>query len=143
MFPIGLNNAYFTLKVNTCCYTFYDGSQGPTLPNNMYHLRSLLRHEFGHALGLCHSSTDGFLMDETLPPGIVRNVDTDAINGSKYYYDSSYTGVLPESGANPVAVPGQGQSVVEPMTIEQIMFHTEDNLIIGYKLLRPTLSGIQ
>lgn len=95
----GLNITRFDIKVNSA-FLFYDGSQGPIFPPNLYHLRSLLRHEFGHAMGICHS-VNNTLMHATLPIGIIRNLDTDATNAGQYLYSSSYTGVPPETGPDP------------------------------------------
>jgi len=69
---------------------------GGAMPMNYYDFRTAVRHELGHALGLGHTDTSNRLMSTTLPPNTARSVDADAINGSRFMYDSSYTGSPPE-----------------------------------------------
>jgi hypothetical protein len=86
------------IQVNTSVPQ-YDGSQAPTLPSNYYDLRTVLRHEFGHATGLCHSTgtqSPSWLMAYT-PLGQVRYVDSDAKNGAMYLYKPGYSGPPPSS----------------------------------------------
>lgn len=91
-----INN--FNLRVNTGSgFSFFDGSQnGGILPSNYYDLTSVLYHEFGHALGLCHSGTSGLLMYKSIPPGTYRFIDTDAKNGENFLYNGTQPG--PEAG---------------------------------------------
>jgi hypothetical protein len=77
-------------------YGFYDGTQGGTIPSNYYDLQSIMRHELGHAQGLCHSSNSSYLMYRSFGTGQVKSLDTDAKNGSKYLYLGGYTGPGPE-----------------------------------------------
>lgn len=55
-----------------------------------------MHHELGHAQGLCHSGTAGYLMYRSIGTGVIKVVDTDAKNGSKYLYQSGYQGPAPE-----------------------------------------------
>lgn len=72
----------FRIEVNIGSgYAFYDGTQAPSLPSNFYDLRSIMRHELGHAQGLCHSSNSSYLMYRAFGTGQIKLVDTDAING--------------------------------------------------------------
>lgn len=95
-YPIysGTYRTRFDILVNTGQgYAFYDGSQAPTLPPNYYDLQSILRHEFGHGLGLGHSAANGTLMFKGgLPQGQIRQIDVDATNGAQYLYNSSFVG---------------------------------------------------
>lgn len=87
----------FTVVVNIGSgYAFYDGTQGGTIPPNYYDLQSIMRHELGHAQGLCHSSNSSYLMYRAFSTGQVKPLDTDAKNGSKYLYMAGYTGPGPE-----------------------------------------------
>jgi hypothetical protein len=93
----GNNATQFTVEVNiNCGFGFYDGTNAPSLPPNWYDLRSVMRHELGHALGLNHSCTSGLLMYGGMSPGVVYNIDQDAINGDRYLYDPTYSGPGPE-----------------------------------------------
>ncbi len=79
-----------------CGHAFYDGTQAPSLPSNYYDLRSIIRHELGHAIGLCHSVATSNLMHVSLLQGNIYNVDNDARDGVSYLYNSAYTGNPPE-----------------------------------------------
>ncbi|MDQ5866385.1 MAG: matrixin family metalloprotease [Chloroflexota bacterium] len=77
------NFTSFTIIMNTACGDpYYDGTQGSSIPSNYYDLKSILRHELGHALGLCHSSgSSSLLMYASRQKGIIYPLDSDAING--------------------------------------------------------------
>lgn len=95
----GSNYTQFTTTVNIGSgYAFYDGTQAPTLPSNYHDLKSVMRHELGHALGLCHSSQSYMLMYPSQSAGLEYLVDTDASNGDSYLYSSSYSGPGPDGG---------------------------------------------
>lgn len=72
----------------------YNGS-GP-VPSNCYDLKSVMRHEFGHSIGLCHTDTAGSTMHPTYNIGDSRPVDDDAANGASWLYNDFYTGPGPE-----------------------------------------------
>lgn len=89
----------FTLIVNTGSgYPYYDGTQTTYLPGNYYDLRTLLRHELGHALGLCHSANSSAVMALGQTPGTERPLQADDRNGLRYLYWPGYTLTTP-SGA--------------------------------------------
>ncbi len=92
----------FTVKVNIGSgYAFYDGTQAPSLPPNYFDLASLMRHEFGHSLGLCHSNAAGLLMFTNLAQGQVYPIDNDAADGDAFIYNPSYNGPGPTGGCIP------------------------------------------
>lgn len=92
----------FTIQVNIGSgYAFYDGTQAGQLPTNYYDLASVMRHEFGHALGLCHSNAAGLLMFTNLAQGQVYPVDNDAANGDAFIYNPNYNGPGPTGGCIP------------------------------------------
>jgi len=76
-------------------YSFYDGTQAPTIPTNYYDLESATRHELGHALGLCHSAR-GNLMAAGFAAGTLYPIDKDSKKGDRFLYNPNYTGVGPE-----------------------------------------------
>lgn len=85
----------FTTKVHIGCgYGFYDGTQ-PYFPSNYYDLETLMRHELGHGLGLCHTNI-GILMQAAQPPGLARAIDIDAMRGNRFLYKRKYSGPPPE-----------------------------------------------
>ena len=91
----GNNWTQFTIKINTNPPNpFYVGSGTP--PSNQMDLLSVLQHEFGHALGLGHTIANNKLMSFNLQLGQTYSVDSDAIDGSRYLYDSAYNGFPPE-----------------------------------------------
>lgn len=50
-------------------YTNYNWWTGGTpIPSGYYDLKTVLRHELGHGLGLCHSGTPGTLMYRSTNP---------------------------------------------------------------------------
>jgi|GEM_PF-1562150 len=82
----------YTMRINVIQgNAYYDGTQTPTIPSNYYDLDSMLRHEFGHVLGLCHTGTAYTLMSAGLSPGEIRYVDGDAIQGARRIYWSGTT----------------------------------------------------
>lgn len=93
----------FTLIVNVACGDpYYDGTQASSIPSNYYDLKSILRHELGHALGLCHSSTyTSLLMYPSRQVGIYYPVDSDAINGDQDIYCATCAVPGPTGGCIP------------------------------------------
>jgi len=79
----------FEIVVNTVSgIAFYDGTQGPSIPSNYYDLGTIMRHELGHALGLCHSAApNSRLMSTILAVATIKSVDTDATNGENNKYN--------------------------------------------------------
>lgn len=65
--PLDLNTDYRIVHSQVIVnigpgYGFWDGQNPSYFPSNWYDLRTLLRHEIGHAYGLCHAETDGPVM---------------------------------------------------------------------------------
>lgn len=72
--PVTINNKYqWDTSSNSCA-------------SNKYHLRSTLRHEFGHVLGLEHSGISSACMYPTMGPGEILPLTSDDINGAKSIY---------------------------------------------------------
>lgn len=105
-----VSNGKFTdykIVVNTCNITrngklegptpFYDGTQAPSLPPNYTDLKSVMIHEYGHALGLCHTATEGRAMDGTLRAGEIQPIMSNDAIGARYIYNRSSVGTLPEA----------------------------------------------
>jgi len=96
----GHHRTSFTIRVNSD-KIWFTGAGTP--PVNQFSLRYLLRHEFGHALGLRHSAGANTLMNANLPIATTRLIDQDAINGANFLYNP---------GANPPIPEGPGDSPV-------------------------------
>lgn len=94
-YPSGTNFRFtqFALTVNTYFLgTYYVGSRSSTILPNLADLRSILRHELGHAAGLCHTwDNSSTLMWPNTNVGEVKNVDQDARDGVNYIYNPSGT----------------------------------------------------
>jgi len=100
----GNNWTQFTMKINTNPPNpFYVGSGTPA--SNQIDLLSVLQHEFGHVLGLAHTIANNNLMSFNLQLGQTYSVDNDAIDGSRYLYDSAYNGFPPERSAATLTTP--------------------------------------
>lgn len=92
----GHNNAYANRRndlkrMQECDMVFHIARQwhaaaGPTAPTQ-HDLFSVALHEFGHCLGLDHSSVEGAVMSATLPVGRERRVlSSDDISGRQKIY---------------------------------------------------------
>lgn len=85
--------------VNKCsCISWYNGFS--TIPSNQLDFKTNMRHEFGHALGLCHSTQPGYLMYFSLNYGEYRFIDTDAQNGAAWLYNPNFSSPVPDSGCS-------------------------------------------
>lgn len=97
----------FTMTISNCVITggphpnspipFYDGTQASSLPSNYMDLKTTLRHELGHVQGVCHTaSPTSALMYYNQNYGQLKNIDTDAANGSRWIYNRSAATSNPE-----------------------------------------------
>jgi len=100
----GHHRTNFTIQMNTN-KPWHVGA--PPVSPNRFDLRSVLRHEFGHALGLWHSNGANTLMNAILPLGTSRLIDQDAINGANFLYNPGANPPIPEApGFSPVISSG-------------------------------------
>lgn len=88
----GIYRASFIINVNTSCnrITWHTGTTSP--PMGETDLRTVLRHEFGHAAGLHHvQGANNQLMYGTISPGQLKSILADDINGIAFLYNTSST----------------------------------------------------
>lgn len=85
----------FTVKINTWCgYSFYDGTQAPSLPPNYYDLRSIVQRELGHGMRLCHTQVVGAIMGGiAVGQSLERKKDDN--RGNRFLYQAGYSGPGP------------------------------------------------
>lgn len=81
----------FTLSIDhtPSAFSWYTGTG--TAPANQYNLRQVLRHEFGHALGIAHNNSTNTLMYRTTDPGTNHAIEANDKNAAKYLYEPSYS----------------------------------------------------
>ena len=73
--PIEINTKYqWDTSSNTCA-------------SGKYHLRSVLRHEYGHAIGIAHSELNSACMYPTISSGKVKNLTSDDIQAGEAIYE--------------------------------------------------------
>ncbi len=88
---------YFTIQVNNGCGTpWYDGTGQP--PSNYYDVRSVMRHELGHAIGLCHNNDQFELMNTFLQLGVSYGISAEDVTGVNWAYQPGYVGPGPSPG---------------------------------------------
>jgi len=76
---------------------FYDGTQAASLPSNYYDLKSILLHEQGHVIGLCHTAKSSRAMYYSINFGDSQGLTYNDQAGKRYIYDrASITTALPE-----------------------------------------------
>jgi hypothetical protein len=94
----------FLIRFNTrsCPWEIWDGTgtQGAKVG-----FSTILRHELGHALGLCHVNDPNGLMYWSIDPGVFKPVDIDSSNGAQYLYDANFD----SSGSKGIEGLGCGQ----------------------------------
>jgi hypothetical protein len=107
--PPGTNFRFtnFTLQINTRYLSqFYIGPRTSTPPPDLYNLRTVIRHELGHAVGMCHTWYDRqALMYPNSYQGEVHNVDSDALSGANYIFNPSANYAMPEGGCGLTSSP--------------------------------------
>ena len=87
----------FIIQVNNGCGTpWYDGTGQP--PSNYYAVRSVMRHELGHAIGLCHNNDQFELMNTFLQPGVSYGIGVEDVTGVNWAYQPGYAGPGPSPG---------------------------------------------
>lgn len=90
----GTTYTYWDVTVNTDIANWWAGAGDP--PQDRYDMKTVLRHELGHAAGLCHSQgSSALLMWFQIGQGERKSVDWDAQNGFRFLYDNG--GTEPES----------------------------------------------
>ncbi|XP_050222155.1 metalloendoproteinase 3-MMP-like [Mercurialis annua] len=67
----------------------YDGDESWSVDveEDAFHIETVALHEIGHLLGLGHSSIEDAIMYPSLPPGTIKGLDTDDIQGIQDLYD--------------------------------------------------------
>lgn len=84
----------FNITINSGCgIPFYDGTQGPYVPFNYLDLNTVLKHELGHGLGLCHSGYPWYqaTMASQIPFGVALIIQQDDLNGANFMYHGGST----------------------------------------------------
>ncbi|MEZ4712025.1 MAG: matrixin family metalloprotease, partial [Caldilineaceae bacterium] len=87
-----LTNFVITVDPTPGTFTWYTGTGTPPIGSTQLDLKTFLRHELGHALGLEHNASSGTLMYETLATQTILTPSAADRNGIKYLYDATYSG---------------------------------------------------
>lgn len=124
---LGIYRTSFAITVNVspiCNFTWYAGTDTP--PFGQYDLRTVLRHEFGHAAGLRHvTGSEAQLMHPVIRPQTIKQIAVDDQNGMNFLYnpdtsitlvtaDNYYTGVTYDNPSYQVGYKGRGWSGGSP-----------------------------
>lgn len=67
-------------------------------PSNLYDVRSVMRHELGHASGLSHNNDQFELMNTFLQPGVSYGISMEDATGVNWAYQPGYVGPGPSPG---------------------------------------------
>jgi len=105
------------------CESSWVWNDGPgTIPAGQFDIQGIMVHEYGHAIGLGHSSVNGTTMFPSVGSGVtsIRSIEADDIAGVKCVY-----GV--KSVVKPAIVATVGNSGAGTLTIHGSNFHATNN----------------
>lgn len=117
----------FDMVLDNQNFSWYTGDAG-SIPNNAIDTQTVWLHEFGHGLGLGHSTVEGAVM-EPFYGGVRRVLHQDDINGISFLYPESSPSPTPTASpsASPTPTPTPTPTPVpgDTISVNAISYATE------------------